>query len=302
MSDVELRNLERRFRQTDAPDDEGRLLTARVRAGQLPNRVLLRAALFGSPAARLAVGVSSEGDTEDLTQEEMNEVLQLVFRDTEIPARTREFLDHLVRHDHEARATLSHYEIVQEGDKAPPDTATALKALMDNLRSNQNHREAINQMQRPVLQLIPVYEPEGVGFQRMVGAIDAHRRGDQINTFVWLELQNRWGMNAEVPGKIVGWQVAVTEGAKVLPRESNRFLERNGRIQRLEDQLNQWQEYCKQQGLQLCEKGGYALLQMQETRQAAPGTPLNEMGLDPENVTYLGDRTRQPGSFVPSGY
>jgi hypothetical protein len=296
MSDSRLRDIERRWHETDAPDDEGRLLTARVRAGQLSNRALFRAALFGSPAARLAVGDLSGDDNENLTQEEMNEVLQLVFRDTEVPARTREFLDHLVQHDHEARATIRHYGLVQDGDNAPPDTATALKAFMDDLKDDRNHREAIAQMNEPVLQLIPVYEPEGVGFQRMVGAIDAHRRGDQINTYVREELQQHWGMNAQVPGKIIGWQVAVVEGAKELLEERNPH-----RNEPLGEQLRLWQEECAQRGLELSDNRSYALLQMREIMTASAGTPLRQLGIDPNTFTVLKDSTRQPGSLVPSG-
>jgi hypothetical protein len=296
MSDDRLRLLERRWHETDAPDDEGRLLTARVRAGQLSNRALFRAALFGSPAARLAVGDLSGDDNENLTQEEMNEVLRLVFRDTEVPARTREFLDHLVQHDQEARATLTHYGLVQEGDKAPPDTSTALKALTDDLRENSNHREAIAQMNRPILQLIPVYKPEGTGFQRMVNALDNHPREGQVNTFVIDELTRRWGINAGTSGKIVGWQVVVVEGDKELPEEKNPH-----RNEPLGEQLRLWQEECEQRGLELSDNRSYALLQMREIMTAPAGTPLRQLGLDPNTFTVLKDSTRQPWSLVPGG-
>jgi hypothetical protein len=300
MSDDNLRSLERRWLETDAPDDEGRLLTARVRAGQLSNRALLRAALFGSPSARLAVGDSHQGDTEYLSQEEMDEVLRLVFRGVDVPERTRAFLNNIDQQDREARATLNHYELVQEGDKEPPDSATALKALMDDLREHSSHREAIAQMQNPTLQLIPVYTPEGPSFFRLINAIDAHRREGQYETSVSNHLLARWRAYSDVPGKITGWQVAVTEGAKDLPRESNRFLERNGQVQRAEDQLYQWQFYCQEHELELCDNRSYALLQMQEIRQAAQVT-LYGMGIDQGNETILKDLTRGPNSDLTIG-
>lgn len=296
MSDRGLRGIERRWQRTGAVEDEASYLGERIRAGELSTRALVRAALLGSPAARLITDDFNESELEDLSQEDMNEVFRLVFGGIEIPERTREFLGNIVQHDREARATIDHYGLVEKGDKAPPDRATALKVLMDDLRSTPEHFEAINQMQRPVLQLIPVYEPEGTGFQKMVNALDAHQREGQINTYVRNELRTRWRMTEESRGKIVGWQVAVTEGAKVLPQESNPYAG-----QRLEDQLTQWQQDCKRRNLQLCDKRFYNLLQMQEIRTAPPGTPLGQLGIDPENWTILEDSTRQTGSLVPYG-
>lgn len=305
MFDTGLRDLERRWMATGNVDDERRFLAERVRQGQLSNRVLLRAALFGSPAALLAIGGSPEADDSPLTQDEMNEVLRLVFGGIDLPQRTREFLENIVQHDREARSTLTHYELVQARDKAPPDSATALKALMDDLKENQNHREAIAQMNRPVLQFVPVYEPEGAGFQRMVNAYNSHipQRLREIleergldPTFTWQDLQARWEMNSETPGKVVGWQVAVVEGAKVLPRGSNPYAG-----QPVEEQLTQSREDARRQDLQLCDKKKYDLLQMREIQQATPETPLEQLGIDPQNWTILEDPTREHGSFVPSG-
>jgi len=297
MSDRGLRDIERRWQRTGAVEDEAQYLGARIRAGELSTRALARAALFGSPAARMITNGSHEAE-QALTQEEMNEVLRLVFRNTEVPARTREFLDHLVQHDREARVTLDHYGLVEEDDVPPPDSATTLKALMDDLRSNKNHREAIAEMRNPVFQLIPVYEPEGTGFQRMVNAIDAHRREEvgQEETFVWDELRNRWGMNAGTPGEIVRWQVAVVEGDKELPEEKNPH-----RNEPLGEQLRLWQEECEQRGLELSDNRSYALLQMREIMRSPEGTPLAQLGIDPNTFTVLKDSTRQPGSFVPVG-
>ena len=297
MSDLRLRETERRFRETGAVDDEAHHLMARIRAGELQTRVLARAALFGSPAARMITDEYHQAGSEEFSQEEMDEVFQMVFRGIYLPPRTREFLDHLVQHDHEARATLNHYGIVEEGDKAPPEPDVAIKALMDDLRDNQNHREAIAQMNVPVLQLIPVYKPEGTGFQRMVNALDTHPREGQLNTHVRDELIRRWGMNPGASGKIVGWQVVVVEGDKELSEERNPH-----RNELLVEQLRLWQEECAQRDLEFSDNRSYALLQMREIMTAPAGTPLRQLGIDPNTCTVLKDSTRQPGSLVPYGY
>lgn len=284
--DAGLRDIERRSQQTGAIDDEARLLSERIRAGQVQQWELIQRALSGDPVARL---VASVPDTDNLP-------------------RIREFLNNLAQHDQEARATLTHYELVQEGDKTPPDTATALTALMDDLRSNQNHREAINQMQRPVLQLVPVYEPEGVGFQRMISAFDDRGRVGQRESYVYDDLMARWGMSGAA-GKIVRWQVVVVEGAKELDQASNPHagdpleVESNGE---LTGQLPSWRKHCRDRDLQLCDNRSYELLQMQEFRQAPEGTPLEQLGIDPQRIdhqtgTVLEDTTRLPGSEVTLG-
>jgi len=296
MSDRGLRGIERRWQRTGAVEDEASYLGARIRAGELSTRALARAALFGSPAARMITDDFHQAEEQDLTQEEMDEVFRLVFRGIDVPPETREFLGNIVRHDQEARATLDHYGLVEEDDKAPPEPDVAIKALMDHLRENSSHREAIAQMNRPVFQLIPVYEPEGAGFQRMVNALDAHPRDWQLNTYVRNELRTRWRMT-EGRGKIVGWQVAVVEGDKELPEERNPH-----RNETLEEQLRLWQEECAQRGLELSDNRSYALLQMREIMTSPEGTPLAQLGIDPNTFTVLKDSTRrQTGSLVPGG-
>lgn len=56
MSDQELRELERRARESEDPADEAALLTARLRAGLLEPTLLRARAYLGDPAARLALG------------------------------------------------------------------------------------------------------------------------------------------------------------------------------------------------------------------------------------------------------
>jgi hypothetical protein len=274
MSDSRLRDLERRWQASGAVEDEGALLLERVRAGQLEHWTLIQMALLGNPGARFAESVL----------------------ETENFPRAREFLGNILQHDQDGRATLAHYELVEEGDKAPPDTGTALEALFDHLKNNPGHVEAINQMQKPVLQLIPVYKPEGAGFQRMVNALDNHPREGQVNTYVRDELNPRWGMNGETPGKIVGWQVVVVEGDKELSEERNPHWNES-----IGEQLRLWQEECAQRDLELSNNRSYALLQMREIMTAPAGTPLTQLGIDPNTFTVLKDPTRQAGSLVPSG-
>lgn len=58
MSDEKLRELERRWRETGAAQDEAALLRERVRVGVLPRRQLELAAYLGHPAAQEALGPS----------------------------------------------------------------------------------------------------------------------------------------------------------------------------------------------------------------------------------------------------
>jgi hypothetical protein len=275
MSDSRLRDLERRWQASGAVEDEGALLLERVRAGQLEHWTLIQMALLGNPGARFAESVL----------------------ETENFPRAREFFGSILQHDEEARSTLAHYELVEEGDKAPPDTATALDALFEHLKYNLGHVEVINQMQKSVLQLIPVYKPEGAGFQRMVNALDNHPREGQVNTYVRDELTRRWAMNGEIPGKIVGWQVSVVEGEKDLPEERNPH-----RNESLGEQLRLWQEECAQRDLELSDNRSYALLQMREIMTAPEGTPLGQLGIDPNTFAVLKDSTSETGSLVPYGF
>ena len=55
MADDDLRRLERRWRETQEPADEGRYLLARMRAGELSQRALKLAALLGQPGAAAAL-------------------------------------------------------------------------------------------------------------------------------------------------------------------------------------------------------------------------------------------------------
>jgi hypothetical protein len=56
VSDARLRELERRFRETGAPDDEAAWLRERLRAGELEERLLRLADRLRHPAAALALG------------------------------------------------------------------------------------------------------------------------------------------------------------------------------------------------------------------------------------------------------
>lgn len=55
MADDDLRRLERRWRETQEPADEGRYLLARLRAGELSRRALELSALLGQPGAAAAL-------------------------------------------------------------------------------------------------------------------------------------------------------------------------------------------------------------------------------------------------------
>lgn len=55
MADDDLRRLERRWRETQEPADEGRFLLARMRAGELKRSALELAALLGQPGAAAAL-------------------------------------------------------------------------------------------------------------------------------------------------------------------------------------------------------------------------------------------------------
>lgn len=175
----------------------------------------------------------------------------------DIPERIRDFFRKIYEHDREARTTLNHLRIPELGDKALPETTVVLKTLFNHLKTHPKHLQVIRQMQKPVLQLLPASDRK------------KNRR------------------------KIVQWKVAVVEGAKLLTPESNLFLIKDGEIQCLKDQFSDWQQYCQDQDLQLCDKLSYGLLQMQEILQAAPGTPWNEIGIDTENLTCFGKARRR---------
>lgn len=289
MPDQRLRDLERRWRETGAEEDEAVFLAERVRMGELPPEVTALAAYFGGKVAHLVHGdVNTLPD--QLMPQHIQGALNLLFGNkTELTTRAREFLEHIFEHDQEARATLAHYEIVQEGDVPPPETATAIKALMKDLQTHPNHLKAIQQMQRPVFQLIPVYEHEGVGFKRMVDAFDAHHDGQVTN--VGDELRIRWRMNEESKGKILAWQVVVVEGASELTDENNPHC-----YETIEEQLRLWQQECEQLGLELSDNRSYIFLQMREIMIS-----LEQLAIDQRAFTVLKDLTRQIGSPVPYG-
>lgn len=274
MPDVDLREFERRWRASGAPKDEAAYLNKRVQEGQLEQWRLIQMALLGDSAAQIAESVSA----------------------ADIPQSAREFLGNILQHDQEARVTLTHYGLVDVGDEQPPEPAIALKLLFDDLKNNPTHIEAISQMQKPVFQLIPVYEPEGAGFHRMADSLNTRRRDEQVRSHVDGSLRLRWGMGENVRGKIVRWQLAVTEGVKTLAKETNPY-----RHQYLEEQLISWQQDCERRGIHLCDKRSYALLQMQELRQADDSVAIGQLGIDPQGYTVIEDPTRPPGPLVPAG-
>lgn len=280
MSDGCLQGLDRGARQNPGDlDAQARLVLERVRRGR---------------------EIRAQDLIIALRTQKREEVLNLL-TGANIPENERAvlFVREIRNHYREARATLDYYELVDGDDLLAPDEAFVIEVLLDHLGSHPEHIEAIGQMQKPVLQLIPVYAHEGAGFQRMVEAIDAHRRGGQLDTTVDPDLAERWGMNEEVSPnhrRILGWQVAITEGQTVLPEESNPYAG-----QRLENQLEQWQQDCTRRGLRLCDKRAYALLKMQELRQSDEAIPLAEVGVF-LCWTVLEDLSRESGSFVPGGY
>ena len=173
----------------------------------------------------------------------------------------------------------------------------ALKALMDHLQVNPHHLEAINNMHRPVYQLVPVYDHEGAGFRRLVNAIDAHVREGQGETYVRPQLQNVWEMITENT-MIVDWQVVVTEGKKELAEKSTPFL---GNGKNVLDVYTDFKSYCEQQGLQLCSKESYSLLQMQQIRQSPSDTLIEELGIDTKGNTLLSDDDDGNMHSIPIG-
>jgi|CXWL01.1.fsa_nt_gi hypothetical protein len=299
MFDRSLRDRERQAGLGENPEAQTEYLLARVRLGTITIRELVIQALCGNEAAQAAYNNElSRGTTQpvQLSQDDLNQAIRKIFHGIDISQTSREFLGSILQHDREARATLNYYELIQEDDVPPPDTTTALKALFDDLRNVPTHVVAISQMQKPVLQIIPVYEHEGAGLQRMLNALDARRREGQQYTHVRAELMDSLGMYNGKVGKIVGWQVVVVEGATVLDRESNPYAGEPLEVKEhdeLTGQLPSWQKDCHDRGLQLCNMRMYTLLQMQELRNAN-GTPLDRGG----SWTVLENPARQRGWLV----
>lgn len=307
MSDENRESLGRAARVSKSAEDRARYL---VQKKELYEALAL-AALLGDPAARLADPEYEKHA--DLSQLEVfREQILNIFNTPqpdfgEVPKGALEFFQNIIQQDFEARATIAHYELVQAGDKEPPVPAVVMQELMNHFQEFPHHLKEIAQMQRPALQLVPVYEPEGAGFQRMLTAYGDHipqrlrAELEEEPSYVDLPLRDRWGMNGDAAPKIVGWQVSVVEGARQLFPERNPFLRgQDEQLQFLEKQYDDWQDYCQQKELQLCSKQSYLLLQMQEIRQAAPDVPLHQLGIDSRVCwTLIGDPTRQQGSFVP---
>ena len=70
VSDADLRELERRWRETGCVDDEAAWLRARVQARELGEQRLELAAYLGHPAARAAQGVESTTSPADMSAED----------------------------------------------------------------------------------------------------------------------------------------------------------------------------------------------------------------------------------------
>jgi hypothetical protein len=133
--------------------------------------------------------------------------------------------------------------------------------------------------------LIPVYESEGAGFQRMVNSLDEHRIESQQETMIEPSLVEHWNVNTSETGRIVKWKIAVTEGAKNLDQNTNPYA---GRF--FSEQLSQARTELMKKGLQLCNKNSYVLLQMQELRRLDSNAPL-PIGIDIEHWTILESET-----------
>lgn len=269
-----------------APDDESKLILERVRAGE----------------------AVSDRDLRALLHNRTREGVMALLGAASVPEGERGllFLRDILRHDEEARQTLAHYQLVREGDKSPPDTETALAELFDDLKDNPAHVKAIKQMRKPVLQLMPIYDHEDGGLYRIADAINNHHQREFHGEYFHAGIDSGytadsgWGRPTITPGKIIGWQVVVVEGAKVLPRKINRNDHRP-----MHQQISRFKANAKKRSLQLCNPKMYFLLQMQAMRQADPDTPLEQLGIDPRDYTLLDlDLEVFPhlSSGVPRGY
>jgi len=190
----------------------------------------------------------------------------------------------------------THYPWLTEDDAPLPNQEIALDELMNDLRENPGHVEAINSMQKPVLRLEPVFEEgeEAAGFRRLLNAMDNRRRSFQQVSEIWDELQT-WNIPNDVPkgkGKVIGWRVVVGECQKDLPRESNPWA---GLA--LEDQMSEWQSNIGTPlDVHLPTREGYQISQMLELSD-----PNATSGIDTQYWSFLEDTTRQTVSFVPCG-
>lgn len=297
MSDKKLREYEQRWRATGAAEDEANVLREQVRKGQVSIRAVARAALLGSTAARLANPDFTKANPEDHSPEEDQVAWSLLFRDQELSEEEKAFIMSLTQQTQEIRETLSQFELVQEGDKEPPDAIAVTGALYEHFKTEPEQLKLVTQMENPTLLMIPVYEPEEAGFSDIIQAIDTHRfREGQEETEVEIP---EWLTDAQPSARIVGWKVAIVSGVRYPSDNSNPYYYGpDGRPQGVQDQLQNWLDYCRQKGMQLCQKVFYALLQMHEIRQN-PASSYRVM--DYHHATVLYDEHRPEGASVRCG-
>lgn len=163
-----------------------------------------------------------------------------------------------------------------------PKIDQCIIALYQHLMINPDLIEEIKLMKEPVFQLVPVFEEgqEANGFSRVL---------KPVSCIIRAVFYMPWKYNSDVSdtdGKIINWQVAVTEGVPVLPVDSNRYVN-----EPISDQLEKTTNDYEQRKLSIVNKLQYSLLQLNALSQAG-------QGIDREFLTVLDQSSRSESLFV----
>lgn len=166
-----------------------------------------------------------------------------------------------------------------EDDKAPPSLANVKSLLAEQLTGEQ--LEVVEQMQKPVLQLIPVISGE-----RYLEALNSFkpikvptkepkilREQKNANVSVWIKdaLKRADERDGVSNNKIVGWKVAITEGI-----EAPAVFEGDDLGQTLSERLEWFDQEYGSKGVSGADIKRYILLQMRGLAKDNP-QPLDDI-------------------------
>ncbi len=199
----------------------------------------------------------------------------------------------------EALRMMEHYEYHRPGfDANIPNLDSCMSALYIHLRNHPNLAEEIKQMHKPVLQLVPIFEEgqEGIGFSRLIQALNRKKQHEQSDTYISPSL-TRWNYKTQVSeeqGKIVGWKVAIVEGTEFI-RLINKFY----RGESLEEQLHETLDDYNERKLQMIDKVKWTLLLMNTliTKVFRRGIDASR-GIDDVQQIALYEPSREDGDMV----
>lgn len=288
--DGDLRSRER-MQELVSVDRQAAFMAELMRYARLSIQQVFLAAVYGHEASQRLVEVPERLRLETVQSEDLLQVLPWFFGDRLIPKKVLEFLTTLgPRYEHVLSTMIQFLGVLQPADRCVPDRRRVFPALMAHLVRFPELLETIASMEDPVLQLLPVFNDPDVGFLRLINPVD-HRCSRWGPTLIDVDsrLRDAWGRMNINQAHIVGWRLAITEGAFQLSSDADFSASRT-----LEEHWQQWI-----QGRESVEYSGplsYLLLQLPRLLQF----PRPEL-LDGDRVVVLG-RSESAGGLCVLAY